>query len=99
RNDALDAQSLKSDACADNVYNRIHRADFVKVNLLDGNVVNLRFGFTDALEDSLSALLDRGVERRGFNQALDLAQRTVTVFMACSLMAVSLKLVVSMLVA
>src|SRR6185437_15799128 len=41
---AIDSQQLESDRGADNVDNRIHGSDFVKMNFLDGDVMDFGFG-------------------------------------------------------
>jgi hypothetical protein len=43
--EALNAEQFKTDARADNIYDRVNRADFVKVYALDWFVMNMRFGF------------------------------------------------------
>ncbi len=61
--------------------------------------MNLRLSFADAVENGLRALLDRGIERGGLNQAFDLTERAVSVFVASVFMAVTVRLIMGMLVA
>ena len=56
RNDPIDFQRFQANARTDNIHNRINRADFVEVNRLDRNAVNLRFSLANALEDRLRTL-------------------------------------------
>lgn len=45
------AQHFQSDTCANDIDDGIHRADFVKVNLLGRHSVNFSFGDGNALKD------------------------------------------------
>ena len=51
----VDAQQLESDGRADDVHDRIHRADFVEMHLLDGNLVNSGFRFGEPRENLAGA--------------------------------------------
>jgi hypothetical protein len=51
-NNARLAQQLETDACAYDVHDGIHCADFVKVNLLRWHAVDFSFRNGDAMEDS-----------------------------------------------
>ena len=48
---------------ADDVDDRVERADLVQVNLLDGNLMDSRFGFAETMEELFRALLSRAAER------------------------------------
>ncbi len=51
----VDAEKFEADARADDVDNRIDCAYFVKMNFLDGLVVNFCFGFGEAGENATGA--------------------------------------------
>ena len=51
RGHRFDVQKIERDTRADDVGNRIHRADFVKVNLADLGAVHCRFGLGKPLEN------------------------------------------------
>jgi len=44
-NELIHAEGMTSNCAADDVYDRIHRTDLMKVNGLNRNVVNSGFGF------------------------------------------------------
>ena len=77
----IDAQRLGAHRGADDVDHRVHRADFVKVNLLDVAVVNLGFGRAQRLEDRDRRLLRALADRR---LADDLANFFQAAAMACA---------------
>ena len=62
----VDAQCQAADGRANDVHNRIHRADFVEVNLFHVGVVDLRLGLTQRLEDVGGGLA--GGARSGLRQ-------------------------------
>ena len=53
----IHAERLSSDRGADDVHHRVHRADFVEVDFLDVDVVNLGFGRAQRFEDGNRGLL------------------------------------------
>jgi hypothetical protein len=63
----VDAEKFEADAGADDVDDGIDRADFVKMDLLDGQVVDFGFGFGEAGEDFAGAFGGAGRELRFFN--------------------------------
>jgi hypothetical protein len=60
----------------DDIDDGIHCTNFVKVDLVDRDVVNLCFGVAEALEGSNSCQLDGLVQRRVLDNVSDDGQRT-----------------------
>ena len=55
----LDAEKIKGERDADDVADRIHRADFVEVNLFDVDAVDGGFGFSEEhVEDLFGFVFD-----------------------------------------
>src|SRR5215471_19495689 len=77
RDDPPDLQGLERDAGPDDVYDRIDRADFVEMNRLDGNVVDLRFGLAYALEDRLRAAFNLLAQVRRRDDLFDFRERAM----------------------
>ena len=49
--DLVHPEEMEPQTASDDVDNGIHRAHLVKVHLLDVHPVNMRFSFTETLED------------------------------------------------
>ena len=60
--------SLGQCRTADDVHDRIERADFVQVHAIEADAVHRRFGFTKRREQLLGARLARGAQRRTVDQ-------------------------------
>ena len=73
-NDAIDAQRLERVHRPNDVDNRVERADFVKVNTLDGRTVNGGLCLRQSVEQSLRSLLPSRGERRTVNQTRNLRE-------------------------
>jgi hypothetical protein len=58
----LDTQDFEADRSSHDIDNGVDRADFVKVDSLDGCVVNLRFGFSKNPEDRTRSFAGDGAE-------------------------------------
>jgi hypothetical protein len=58
-NKTIDPQSLETDRSADDVYDRVERADLMKVNVIYGLIVYAGFCFGKTREDLHGALLHR----------------------------------------
>ena len=56
----VDAHQIKTHACADDINDSINGADFVKVNFLDGHVMDASFRFAQSLEYLAGASRDAG---------------------------------------
>src|SRR6267154_753445 len=79
----LDAEGVKADAGAYDVYDRVDGADFVKMNLLKGHVVNAGFGFAQFFEDSGSALAHLRSEPRFFEDFEDRTEGAMLGLILC----------------
>ena len=73
----LDAQLLETCRGADNVHDRVNRADFVEVHLLDGHAVNERFGLPQPPEYVRRSLGNRALQPGPLNQLKDFVQRSM----------------------
>src|SRR4051812_45425688 len=62
---------------ADDVDERVERADFVQVHSLDRNSVDCRFSLSKPLKKSLGALLTPWAERRPVDQVVNLGNRSM----------------------
>ena len=67
--DAIGAETIRARNRADDVDDRVERADLVQMNLLDRNLVNRRFGLAKAMKQLLGAGLRRRRQRRALDQA------------------------------
>ena len=67
---------MNSCAGSDDIYDGIDCADFVKVNLADRGVVNLRLCVAEKLEGADRSPLHRLIERGILNEVSDDTQRT-----------------------
>ena len=56
----VNAHQFKTHACADDINNSINGADLVKVDFLDGHVMDASFGFAQSLEYLAGASRDAG---------------------------------------
>ena len=65
----------KSSAARDDVYDRIDAANLVEVNLIEGNVVNLRLRSTKHLKGAHCQFLHAAVQRRRGDQRPNLPKR------------------------
>src|SRR5437899_1899410 len=59
----INPERFGSNRRAHDVYHRIHRADFMKMNSLDRSVVNLRFGRAQCLKDANRSSLNLTADR------------------------------------
>jgi hypothetical protein len=71
-----DVEMMDARAGGDDIDDGVHGADLVEVDVVDGDVVDLRFGVAKQFEREDGRLLDRRVERRGLDQSADDGQRT-----------------------
>src|SRR5882757_8918700 len=70
----IDPKRFGSNRRADDVYHRIHRADFVKMDFLDRSVMNLRFRRAQCLKDSNRSSLSLIADRRPIDDLPNLHQ-------------------------
>jgi hypothetical protein len=73
-NELVDAERFGSDGCADNVDNGVGGPDLMKMNVLEVDIVNLGFGCTEGKKNLSGDLFDAVTERRGSDDAKDLAE-------------------------
>ena len=57
--DLVDSQQLQADARAHDIHYRVHRPNFVKMNLIDGLAVDLRLRLTEPLNTATDCPLTR----------------------------------------
>jgi hypothetical protein len=72
--ESFDAQGFDSDACKNNIDDRVKCADFMKINRLDRAAVYLRLGFSYALKDGDGMLFDEVREFTFLDQVPDVRQ-------------------------
>ncbi len=77
--DAIDAEKVPADRRADDIGNRIHRADFVEVDLANRGAVDLGFGFAEAREDAFGEVFLPLAEAAGVDHVDDVVQMAVGV--------------------
>jgi hypothetical protein len=86
--ESLDAQGFDSDACENNIDDRVKCADFMKINRFDRAAVYLRLGFSNSLKNGDGMLFDEVREFTFFDhvpnvrQALGVAVLIVRVMVA-----------------
>jgi hypothetical protein len=84
-NDPLDPERLKPDADSNDVYDRIDGAHLMKMDRVNGDVVDFRFSFAQSLKDCLSLLFD-GLRKPGCADYLfDPGKRSVIVMVIMSM--------------
>ena len=66
---------------ADDVDDRVERANFVQVNLLDRNLMDGGFGLAETMEQRLGARLRGRRQRRPLDQSVDLREAAMGVVM------------------
>ena len=66
--DAIGMKPFEREHGADDVDNRVERADLVQVNLLDRHLMNGRLGFAETMEQLFGACLRDRRERRALDQ-------------------------------
>ncbi len=76
-----DAEMLEAPCRADNINNRIDRADFVKVNAVGRRVVNLRLGLREHFENRDRAIPDSRGELRCVNKLSNLTEMTLRLWL------------------
>ena len=69
------AEQLERDARPDDIDDRIHRADFVKVNFLRRVTVDFSFRDSDAVEDGDGFLFHPGGQGAGGDELFDVGER------------------------
>jgi len=74
--DALDAEPMQANGDAGDVDDRVHRADFVEVHVVDVGPVHARFGGRERLEDRQRPVAHAGHQLRARDQSPDFANRT-----------------------
>ena len=74
-----DRQGFHSNRGADNIHHGIDGTHFVKVDLIDGRIVNLGFGLAQCLKDANRGCLRRAADR-GFFDDLANFRQAATVF-------------------
>ena len=75
--DAIGMEPLDREDRADDVDDRVERADLVQMNLLEWNLMDSRFGFAKPMEELLGALLRESREGRTVDERVDLRQAAV----------------------
>jgi hypothetical protein len=75
-NKPIHTERMTSDGCANDVDNGIDRADLVKVDRLDGHVVNPGFGFAQKFECPDGHFLGRGNNIRRSDDVFDRGERS-----------------------
>ncbi len=75
-NKLLDTESTEPDCGADDVDDSVSRADLVKVNLLQRNVVNLGLGCAQRQKDLAGQLLGALMKRRRGDDGKDVGEMT-----------------------
>ncbi len=73
----LDAKPMKADAGSDDIDNRVHGADFVKMNLLQRHIVHSRLSFAQLLENGTCALAHSRRKLRIFQYLQNRAERAM----------------------
>ena len=68
------AEQLERDAAADDVDDRVHRADLVKMHLVRRHAVNLALGHGDSAENGNRFFLHPVAERTGADERLDVGE-------------------------
>jgi hypothetical protein len=71
-NKAIDTQSFETDRSANDVYDRVERANLMKMNVLYGLIVYAGFCFGKTREDLHCTLLHRFGQRGAFNDPFDI---------------------------
>ena len=79
RSDRRRHRPLEREHGADDVDDRVERADFVEVHLLDRHLVNRRLGFGESLEQCFRPVAAGGRERGLVDQREDLRQAAMVV--------------------
>ncbi len=79
REDALDAELLEGQADADDVGDRVDRADLVEVHRLDRDAMHRRLGLAQTAEDARGAFAGPRRGRHALDQGQDLAEAAVVV--------------------
>ena len=82
--DGLDVQQIERDAGAHDIGDRIGRAHFVEVDLLDGHLVDLRLGFAEFAEDARWRCAWRGSARFARSIILMMWERWRWVLVSCT---------------
>ncbi len=72
--DAIGVEPLERVDGPDDVDNRVERADFVQVYLVDRDLMDGRFGFSQTMEERLRAILACRRKRRALDKPVDLRQ-------------------------
>jgi hypothetical protein len=72
----IDLEMMDAGGGGDDVNDGIDRADFVEVNLVDGDVVDLRFGVAEELKGADGEELDGLCERCGLNESANRGEGT-----------------------
>ena len=75
--DALNPQRFHPDARADNIRNRVERADLVEMDVLRRGAVDFGFRNGDPCKNRKRVFLHKRRKRAGFNQGLDVPVRTL----------------------
>jgi hypothetical protein len=75
--DPIGLQELERKHRADDVDDRIDRADFVQVDFADRHAVHLGFGLAESLEERLGSCLPGRAQRRPVDQAADVGKAAV----------------------
>ena len=79
--DAIGVEPFDREHRADDVDDRVERADLVQMDLVDRNLMDGRFGFAEPMEELFGARLRGRRERRALDQRVDLGQAAVRVVM------------------
>ncbi len=77
RDDAIGAERLEREHGADDVDDRVERADLVQVDLVERRAVDGRLGLAEPREQRLRAVLASPAQRRAVDQAIDLRERAM----------------------
>jgi len=79
--DAIGMEPFDREDGADDVDNRVERADFVEMDLVDWNLVNSRFRFSKVMKQLFRASLRRRRQGRALDQLIDFGEAAVRVLM------------------
>ena len=77
----LDAEQIKSNAGPNNVDDRVHRADLMKVDVLDVDTVDLRLRFRKSSENRRCPLLHGIGQARAGDKCFNISKMAMRMFM------------------
>ena len=95
---SLDRERFRSDRGADDVYHGIDRADFMKVDALDGCGMNLGFRLAQRFENADRSCLSIAADRRLFDDLANLGQASSVFVFVSMLVRATLRMAMTMIV-